>query len=159
MTKCYQKSFDFPRSNRRAVEASFNGGDISFDGGVLLLREADRRLGLSAAVAAAVSDPRRQASVDHDIESPVRQRLYALALGYEDLSDHDTLRRDVAMQTAVERGRSGNKGVGVELAHQAASGNSTNPRQCVFHSKPDSSVCFRPTSPPNSAGVEPQIEA
>ena len=103
MTKCYQRTFEFPRVNRRVVEANFAGGDISSDGGVLLLRQVDHRLGLSAAVAAALCDPRRQASCDHDVHSLVRQRLYAIALGYEDLNDHEALRRDVAMQTAVER--------------------------------------------------------
>ena len=54
-------------------------------------------------LARALSDPRRQASCDHDVPGLVRQRLYAIALGYEDLNDHDGLRQDVALQTAVER--------------------------------------------------------
>ena len=103
MTKCYQRSFEFPRVNRRIVEARFDGGDITFDGGVLLLRQADRLTGLSDSIARALSDPRRQASCDHDVPGLVRQRLYAIALGYEDLNDHDGLRQDVALQTAVER--------------------------------------------------------
>jgi hypothetical protein len=85
------------------VEANFEGGDITSDGGVLLLRQADRVLGLSEAIAAVLSDPRRQASVDHNDLSLLRQRLYALALGYEDLNDHDQLRNDLAIQTAVDR--------------------------------------------------------
>jgi len=85
------------------VEASFDGGDITSDGGVVLLRQADRCLGLSEAVAQALGDDRRQASCTHDLPSLVRQRLYALALGYEDLNDHHTLRDDLAIQTAVER--------------------------------------------------------
>ena len=103
MTKCYQRSFEFPRVNRRIVEARFDGGDITSDGGVLLLRQADRLTGLSDSIARALSDPRRQASCDHDVPGLVRQRLYAIALGYEDLNDHDVLRQDVALQTAVER--------------------------------------------------------
>lgn len=106
MTKCYQRTFEFPRVNRRVVEASFDGGDITSDGGVLLLRQADRLLGLSEAIARALKDPRRQASCDHDLKSLLRQRLYAIALGYEDLNDHDALRQDVALQTAVERDQS-----------------------------------------------------
>ena len=105
MTKCYQRTLEFPRVNRRIVEANFGGGDITSDGGVLLLRQADRLLGLSDAVAAALPDARRQASCDHDGKSLLRQRLYAIALGYEDLNDHEGLRRDVALQTAVERDR------------------------------------------------------
>ena len=103
MTKCYQRSFEFPRVNRRIVGARFDGGDITSDGGVLLLRQADRLTGLSDSIARALSDPRRQASCDHDVPGLVRQRLYAIALGYEDLNDHDGLRQDVALQTAVER--------------------------------------------------------
>ena len=103
MTKCYQRSFEFPRVNRRIVEARFDGGDITSDGGVLLLRQADRLTGLSDSIARALSDPRRRASCDHDVPGLVRQRLYAIALGYEDLNDHDGLRQDVALQTAVER--------------------------------------------------------
>ena len=103
MTKCYQRSFEFPRVNRRIVEARFDGGDITSDGGVLLLRQTDRLTGLSDSIARALSDPRRQASCDHDVPGLVRQRLYAIALGYEDLNDHDGLRQDVALQTAVER--------------------------------------------------------
>jgi len=103
VTNCTQQSFAFPVCKRRSVEANFQGGDITSDGGVLLLRQVDRRLGLSAAVAQALDDPRRQASCQHDAVSLIRQRLYALALGYEDLNDHQSLRTDVAMQTAVER--------------------------------------------------------
>ena len=77
------------------VEARFDGGDITSDGGVLLTR--------SDTIARTLSDPRRQASCDHDVPGLVRQRLYAIALGYEDLNDHDGLRQDVALQTAVER--------------------------------------------------------
>ncbi len=106
MTKCYQKSFEFPRVNRRIVEANFDGGDITSDGGVLLLRQADRFVGLSDAIAQALTDSRRAASCDHDLKSLLRQRLFAISLGYEDLNDHDVLRQDVALQTAVERDQS-----------------------------------------------------
>ena len=71
----------------------------------VLLRQADRYLGLTQAVAEALSDPRRRKSCAHDVRSLVRQRVYAVALGYEDLNDHDTLRREVGLQTVVERDR------------------------------------------------------
>ena len=103
MTQCTQESFTFPVCKRRTVEANFQGGDITSDGGVLLLRQADRRLGLTEAVARALDDPRRQASCDHDGLSLLRQRVYALALGYEDLNDHQALRLDLAIQTALGR--------------------------------------------------------
>jgi hypothetical protein len=103
VTNCTQESFQFPACQRRRVEANFQGGDITSDGGVLLLQQVDRRLGLTEAIARILEDPRRQASVDHDGLSLLRQRVYALALGYEDLNDHETLRRDLAVQTALGR--------------------------------------------------------
>ena len=103
MTNCIQETFSFPGCKGRQVEANFQGGDITSEGGVLLLREADRVLKLSESVAKALDDPRRRASCQHDGLSLVRQRLYGLALGYEDLNDHHTLRRDLALQTAVQR--------------------------------------------------------
>lgn len=103
MTNCTQSRFEFPPLKRRQIEANFEGGDITSDGGVLLLRQVDKRLGLSEAVARALDDPRRQASCLHDGLSLLKQRLYGLALGYEDLNDHQHLRADLAIQTAVER--------------------------------------------------------
>ncbi|MDH3692860.1 MAG: IS1380 family transposase [Gammaproteobacteria bacterium] len=103
MTNCTQQSFRFPACKRRSVEVNFEGGDITSDGGVLLLRQVDHRLGLCAAVAAVLEDPRRQASCVHDGLSLLQQRVYGLALGYEDLNDHEALRRDVALRTAVDR--------------------------------------------------------
>jgi hypothetical protein len=103
VTNCTQESFQFPVCKRRRVEANFQGGDITSDGGVLLLQQVDRQLGLSEAVARTLEDPRRQASCDHDGLSLLRQRVYALALGYEDLNDHETLRLDLAIQTALGR--------------------------------------------------------
>jgi len=103
VTNCTQDLFTFPPFKRRQVEINFQGGAITSDGGVLLLRQVDHLLGLSEAVARAMVDPRRQASCVHDSLSLLRQRLYALALGYEDLNDHQSLREDLAIQTAVER--------------------------------------------------------
>lgn len=105
VTNCTQQSFHFPPCRRRSIEASFDGGEISSDGGALLLRQVDRRLELTAAIARVLTDPRRQASCEHDVLSLVRQRLYALALGYEDLNDHERLRTDLLLQTAVEQDR------------------------------------------------------
>ena len=103
MTDCTQELFQFPSFDRRKIEASFTGGEVSSDGGVLLLREADRRLGLVAALDRVLPDPRHPLSIVHDQVDLLRQRIYGLALGYEDLNDHATLRRDPAWQTALER--------------------------------------------------------
>jgi hypothetical protein len=70
----------------------------------MVLRAADRRLGLSRALDAAMSDPRDRALVTHPQVDLLRQRIFGLALGYEDLNDHDTLRKDLAWQSAIERG-------------------------------------------------------
>jgi hypothetical protein len=87
------------------VEAEFTGGDVSSDGGVLLLRQVDRRLGLTAAVAGGLDDERRAASCDHTLLALLRQRVFGIALGYEDLNDHQTLRADPGLQTALDRDR------------------------------------------------------
>lgn len=104
MTDCTLLQLEFPGFNRRKVEASFSGGHVSSDaGGCLLLRQVDRRLGLLKTVSRNLSDPRRKKSLEHDLISLLRQRVYGLALGYEDLNDHDPLRHDLALQTALER--------------------------------------------------------
>lgn len=103
MTNCTRETIEYPGFDRRVIETEFTGGEITSDGGVLLLREADRRLRLTEMVAGKLSDVRRQKSCRHDLLSMLKQRVYALALGYEDLNDHDTLRSDAAIQTAVER--------------------------------------------------------
>ena len=104
MTNCTPLQLQFPGFKHRKIEASFSGGHVSSDaGGCLLLRQADRRLGLLKEVSRNLSDPRRKKSCEHDLVSLVRQRVYGLALGYEDLNDHETLRHDLALQTAAER--------------------------------------------------------
>ena len=103
MTKCTQESFDFPPLKRHRIEARFSGGDITSDGGLLLLRQVDRRLGLLEAVNARLPDPRDARYVVHDQLTLLRQRIYALCQGYEDLNDHDQLRGDLALQTATEQ--------------------------------------------------------
>lgn len=103
MTNCIKETIEFPKLKTRVIESEFTGGDITSDGGVLLLREADRVLKLTERIAAVLGDSRRQKSCAHDVLSLIRQRVYAIALGYEDLNDHDTLRQDIAIQTAVNR--------------------------------------------------------
>lgn len=106
MTQCNSTTIQFPNCKRRKVEADFKGGSVSSDGGLLLLQKADRRLGLLQEVARHLNDPRRQASCTHDMESMLRQRVFALCLGYEDLNDHTDLRADPAIQTALNKDRS-----------------------------------------------------
>lgn len=101
MPKCTADEMDFGRLGRRVIEANFQGGAISSDGGVMLLRQVDRRMGLSAAMASALKDPRSPERIKHELRDLVAQRLYGLCCGYEDLNDHDRLRHDPLMQTAV----------------------------------------------------------
>lgn len=101
MPKCTQDRMDFGRLGRRLIEADFSGGDLSSDGGLLLLRQVDERLGLSRAAAAAIPDPRDPERIRHGLRELLAQRLYGLCCGYEDLNDHKALRDDLLMQTAV----------------------------------------------------------
>jgi len=94
---------EFGRVGRRVIEANFDGGDLSTDGGLMLLRRTDERIGLTRAVAAVFSDPRDPARITHRLRDLLAQRLYGLCCGYEDLNDHDSLRADLLMQTAVGR--------------------------------------------------------
>lgn len=103
MTECIQTQWTFPACKSRKVQADYRGGDISSYGGVLLLRQADRKLGLTHAAAKLISDERCAFRVEHSVEALLRQRVYAIACGEEDLNDHHHLRKDLALQTAAER--------------------------------------------------------
>jgi len=91
----------FKGLGRRRIEAAFDGGYISTDGGALLLREVDLRLGLTAKLASCFTDYRSAEAVEHSVLDLVRQRVYGLALGYEDLNDHDDLMRDPLLALAL----------------------------------------------------------
>jgi len=103
MTECTPVKIEFPPSKRRKIEVEFAGGDITSDGGVLLLRQMDDQLNLLKSVNQIIPDPRDPRYIIHDQLSMLRQRVYGLCLGYEDLNDHDLLRVDPALQTAVNR--------------------------------------------------------
>jgi hypothetical protein len=92
----------FTRAKQRAVKARFDGGEISSDGGLLVLREVDRRLGLSKQVASVLRDKRQAGRVDHSALSMLRQRLFGLIAGWEDLNDADELRHDQLYQLLAD---------------------------------------------------------
>lgn len=94
MTECTQSSFEFQAHFSRMVRAQFDGGTMTSDAGGLLLRETDRRLKLLPRLAECFLDGRDPARVRHTVREMVAQRVYGLALGYEDLNDHEQLRRD-----------------------------------------------------------------
>jgi len=94
MTECSQSAFEFKAHFSRRVEADFDGGQMTSDGGGLLLRETDRRLNLLPRLAECFLDGRNPLLVKHSVSELVSQRVYGLALGYEDLNDHEQLRQD-----------------------------------------------------------------
>jgi hypothetical protein len=93
-TECISAQLEFQGVDRRTVRAAFDGGHISSDGGALLLREVDARLGIAERLAQCFTDHRHQDLIEHSVLELVRQRVYGLCLGYEDLNDHDDLMRD-----------------------------------------------------------------
>src|ERR1700674_1956977 len=100
-TECIAQQLEFQGVGRRRVVASFEGGTLSSDGGALLLGEVERRRGILQQFAACFHDRRPPALIEHSVEELVRQRVLGLALGYEDLNDHDVLRSDPLLATVV----------------------------------------------------------
>jgi hypothetical protein len=94
MTECNQSSFGFEGSGRREIVARFDGGTISSDGGAFLLRQTDKLLNLIPRLGKCFLDGRNQSLVEHSVSEMLAQRIYGLALGYEDLNDHEQLRKD-----------------------------------------------------------------
>ena len=103
MPNCTATQAPFPKLGRRTIDVRFDGGDVSSDGGLLLLRQVEKRLGLLKAVAKVLPDPRNPWLVQHTTEQLLRQRVFGLCQGYEDLNDHDRLRDDLALQTALDK--------------------------------------------------------
>lgn len=103
MTNCIPISYEFSRIKKHKIEINFSGGEISSDGGSLLLREADRKLRLTESLAGLFPDKRNPDRIRHSTLTMLKQRIYGIALGYEDLNDHDKLRKCSALQTASER--------------------------------------------------------
>src|ERR1017187_2971703 len=102
-TDCNTQPLLFKDLGSRKVVADFSGGTLSSDGGVLLLRQADASLGLTHRLAQCFQDGRAQVYVDHSVRQLVAQRTYGLALGYEDLNDHEWLRLDPLLATACDK--------------------------------------------------------
>src|SRR4051794_1201718 len=100
-TECNSAYLDFPMLGSREVLADFDGGDISSHGGALLLRQTERLTGIIRQFAACFTDHRNPDLVEHTVDELIAQRVYALALGYEDLNDHDDLRSDPLLATVV----------------------------------------------------------
>ena len=103
MTECKPKPFEFHPLDSREVVAHFDGGDITSDGGGLILREVEQRTGILKKFAACFVDYRDPEAIEHPVEDLVAQRAYGLCLGYEDLNDHQQLRQDPLLAVLVEK--------------------------------------------------------
>jgi hypothetical protein len=104
MTECAQQKNIFGKVGRAQIEAEFDGGEISSDaGGALLLRQAEHRFGLLQAAAKCLPDNRDPHKIQHSRLSQLKQRVFGIALGYEDLNDHNVLRKDGGLQLALNQ--------------------------------------------------------
>lgn len=103
MTECTGNPIVFSSLKRQRIVADFDGGRLTSDAGALLLREVDRRIGLTQALAECIDDPRDPAKIRHDLRPMLTQRIFGIALGYEDLNDHQTLRNDPLMALLAQQ--------------------------------------------------------
>src|SRR6266478_2723341 len=102
-TECNQFVLGFHPLKQREIRAQFDGGAITSDGGGLLLREVEKRIGILRQFAACFTDYRNADLIEHTVQELVAQRVYGLALGYEDLNDHEELRNDPLLAVLVEK--------------------------------------------------------
>jgi hypothetical protein len=129
-TDCSPTLFDFAPVEGRAVVASFDGGAITSDAGALLLGATDKVLGLTRRLAACFKDSRNPAFTEHAVETLLMQRVVGIALGYEDLNDHDQLRHDPVMAVLAGKLAAPRAGGGEEHAEPTgAEPRRTNPLQ------------------------------
>ncbi len=125
-TECSGKCFEFHPLGAREVRGGFDGGAITSDGGELLLREVEKRTEIVERFAACFTDHRKAERVEHRVRELVGQRVYGLALGYEDLNDHDELRRDPMLAVLAEKpDPTGESGVRERDRGKALAGKST----------------------------------
>ena len=129
MTECTQSSFEFAGAWSRSVMARFDGGKITSDAGGLLLREVDQRIGLLNRLSECFLDGREQSRVRHSVREMVSQRVYGLALGYEDLNDHEQLREDPMLMLLGWKRRCGERTGGKKQAESSGVGRTSGRRR------------------------------
>ena len=100
-TECTKKRYQFQALGRKEILADFTGGTITSDGGGLLLREVEKRSGVLSRFAKCFTDHQKQDLIEHSVLDLVSQRVFGIALGYEDLNDHDDLSRDQLLAIMV----------------------------------------------------------
>ena len=128
MTDCIQSEWGFEGSGRREIVARFDGGTISSDGGALLLRQTDKRLNLLARLSNCFLDGRSQSRVEHTVLEMLSQRVYGLALGYEDINDHEELRKDPLFGVLAGRQEQGRDLAGKSTLNRFELGTGNNDR-------------------------------
>jgi hypothetical protein len=128
MTECIQSRFEFAKHFTREVVGEFSGGTISSDGGALLLRETDRKMNLLPRFSQCFLDGRNPDLIEHSLDQRLAQRVYALALGYEDLNDHEQLRHDPLLRVLAGK---------AEPGQEALAGKSTLNRMELGDGTPD----------------------
>ena len=128
MTECIQTRFGFARHFKREVVGEFSGGTMTSDAGALLLREADLRMNLLPRFSQCFLDGRDPDLIEHSVEQMLAQRVYALALGYEDLNDHEQLRNDPLLRMLAGK---------AQPDQEALAGKSTLNRLELGNGKPD----------------------
>jgi hypothetical protein len=106
MTQCNPPRYLFPKLGRRDIAASFDGGEITSDAGGLLLKQVAEKTGILEGFAGCFVDHRDKDRIEHSVLELVTQRVMGLALGYEDLTDHDELRKDPFFSVWPERATS-----------------------------------------------------
>jgi hypothetical protein len=104
MTECNLQTIELSSIKSKKIAADFNGGTLTSDAGAVLLRELDKRLGLIDAVNRCIPDPRNEFFIVHQQRTMLAQRIFGIALGYEDLNDHQSLREDPLFTILSERG-------------------------------------------------------
>jgi len=97
------QKIEFGSIKSKKVEVNFNGGLITSDAGVLLLRQAEQKIGLLKKLSSCIRDRRHKSYTKHTIETTIKQRVFAIACGYEDVNDHDELRKDPMFKIAVDK--------------------------------------------------------
>ena len=102
-TECITEQMEFQHLGRRGVIGRFDGGKISSDAGGVLLREVEKRTGTMERLSSCFRDYRNEDRIEDSVESLLKQRVFGIALGYEDLNDHDSLRHDVVMGLLSEK--------------------------------------------------------
>ena len=103
MTNCTPNLMSMSPLNGKKIQVSFSGGSITSESGLLLIREVDRNIGLTKKISAIIKDTRHQSYIHHNLADLIRQRVYAIVAGYEDVNDHDQLCHDPGFQISVGR--------------------------------------------------------